>query len=73
MSTNWKEEKVEARYPIQLRALLNTAGSGLIKEALPLLLMTASLAAQIYRSLKLIVQQIAPAALKKQFNVTTTN
>lgn len=69
MSTNWKEEKVEARYPIQLRALLNTAGSGLIKEALPLLLMTASLAAQIYRTLKFG----APAALKKQFNVTTTN
>lgn len=46
-----------------------TAGAGLTKEALPLLLVTASLAVQLYGYLKLIVQQIVPAALNKQFSV----
>lgn len=49
-----------------------TAGSGLMKEALRLLLMTASLVVQVYRSLKLIVQQIVPATLNEQFSVTAT-
>lgn len=43
-----------------------------MKEAPRLLLMTASLVVQVYRSLKLIVQQIVPATLNEQFNVTAT-
>lgn len=50
-----------------------TAGSGLIKEAVPLLLMTASLVVQVYTSFKLIVQQIVSAALNKQFSITATS
>lgn len=41
-----------------------------MKDALPLFLMPASLVVQVYRSLKLIVQQIVRAALNKQFNIT---